>query len=233
MRAWLKGTNSNRRRVPLAETRTKPLLPRSTRVCATQRPAERSPSKKSASYFPSGLPPPLLAKSARRPCGNHRPHRRGRPRSRFAFREFFAGSRGLIEPVSLYGGRNQETLTSAKTPAHSNSHVLHCPQRQASSGSAASPTRLKTVSPILIHYLGGRLLTGRDHQVVQPQFECVMDEFVEAYAVEDLLERADWNSFLVFVAFHFVAYQMQSVQHFQDGIDHGRGPGQYQRAARQ
>jgi len=58
-----------------------------------------------------------------------------------------------------------------------------------------------------------------------------MDEFVEAYAVEDLLQGGDWNSFLVFVAFHFVTYQMKSVQDFQDGIDHGGRPRQDQRAA--
>src|SRR5258708_2978126 len=160
-RAWLKGQNSNRRRVPPAETRTQPLLPRSTRVCATQRPAERSPSKKSASYFPSGLPPPLLAKSARRLRGNHRPHRRRRSRSRFAFREFFVGPRGLVEPVSSDGRCNEEALVSEKTPAQPNSCVLHCPRRQANGGTAASSAWLQTVSPTLILCL--RLLTRCDH----------------------------------------------------------------------
>ena len=150
MRAWLKGTNSNRRTLPPAKTRTKPLSPRSTRVCATQRPAARSSSKKSASYFPSGLPPPLLAKSLDN-FGEIIGHiAEDDPEAASRFREFFVGPRGLVEPVSSDGRCNEEALTSAKTPAQPNSRVYIVPRRQANGGSAASPARLQTVSPILI-----------------------------------------------------------------------------------
>src|SRR5882762_7884580 len=111
---------------------------------------------------------------------------------------------------------------------------LHCPAETSEQWkcciSGAAPDSLPDFD---FMSSAARLLTRCDHQIVQSKFECVVDEFVEAYAVEDLLKRADWNSFLVFVAFHFVAYQMQSVQDFQDGIYHGGRPRQDQRTARQ
>lgn len=57
----------------------------------------------------------------------------------------------------------------------------------------------------------------------------VVNEFLKADAMEHLLKSFDRNAFLVFVAFHLVAHEVQGMQHAQDWIDHRRGPGKNQR----
>ena len=58
-----------------------------------------------------------------------------------------------------------------------------------------------------------------------------MNEFLKADALEHLLESFDGNAFLMFVAFHFIADQVQSVQNIQNRINHRGRPGHNQRAA--
>src|SRR5271154_170447 len=59
-----------------------------------------------------------------------------------------------------------------------------------------------------------------------------MNKFLKTDVSEHLLKRFDGNSFLVLVAFHFVADQMQPVEHIQNWINHCRWPCHDQRTAR-
>jgi len=69
-----------------------------------------------------------------------------------------------------------------------------------------------------------------NHEIVEAELEAAMNEFLKADAKEHLLKNFDRNAFLVFVAFHFVAHEVQGMQHAQDRIDHRRGPGKNQRS---
>jgi hypothetical protein len=48
-----------------------------------------------------------------------------------------------------------------------------------------------------------------NHQIVEAQLEAAMKAFLEADTLEHLLKSFDRNPFLVLVAFHFIADQVE------------------------
>src|ERR1700729_1158698 len=75
-------------------------------------------------------------------------------------------------------------------------------------------------------------ISRRDHQIVQAEFEALMDEFLEADALQHRLQNIDGDAFLMLIALHLGADKASAAQHCQNQIDRGRRPGENQAPAR-
>src|SRR5580698_6587404 len=74
-------------------------------------------------------------------------------------------------------------------------------------------------------------ISRRDHQIVQAEFEALMDEFLEADALQHGLQNIDGDAFLMPIALHLGADKASAAQHCQNQIDRGLPPGARMRNA--
>ena len=129
---WLKPVELTSTTQPPSLTRkTRKPSPPLMRAYATPRLAVRYPSKRSESSFPSGLPPPLHAKCARRPVrhrGACRPGRRGC----FPFWRSFARSRRFARPVPTHGEHDSQAVACAEASPQPHCRLLPDPRGSAS-----------------------------------------------------------------------------------------------------
>jgi hypothetical protein len=115
MKAWVRPRNSTSRNRRLSlMMKTRQPSPRSTKAYAMRKPAEPFQWKKFANCCPSGLPPPLHPKSAKRPRRDHRPYRRGGRRCGFAFWQCFARPCGLADSFSPHGKYRSKTIARSQ-----------------------------------------------------------------------------------------------------------------------
>src|ERR1035437_2343035 len=88
--------------------KTRKPLPPLMRASATPRLAVLCPQKKSEGSCPSGLPPPLHPKSAKRSVRDRGAYRPGRRRGRFPFWQGVARSRRFAWPVPRMGNTTRK-----------------------------------------------------------------------------------------------------------------------------
>src|ERR1700722_12561203 len=78
----------------------------------------------------------------------------------------------------------------------------------------------------------GRSIAGRDHRIVEAEFEAAANEFAEADALQHGLQNFDGGSVLMLIAFHFGADEACAAQDRQNRINRRRWPRKDEAAAR-